>query len=410
MNEIINLDNISLHLLNERNHKGFLKLFSNKFILKNINYDFIKINMKCMSLSYVKKLYNNLKELDDYFGYVIYLNNKIIGYMDGVIDLKNAYLRLSILPDYLVQNIMDILYKIITRSLFEALNVDVIYFRYNEIYNSFIKKNPFILKREKVFGREDYFLLIKDFLKKLYILDDMYESEYSASKKVLGGIIYSDVENPLKYMSNYFSLNEKYSQNDLKSYYDYCIKNNMEFAEFKVMGNFNENLFSFMGEYEDDRILYYAADSRVYKNIKNNNDDIVLTKIGKLHADDFIRVIYLESKKFGEAYAKKNSKRLYDVILNPKCKIKYYFVYKDDIPIAYISAYMHEGILKLEDFVVSPKYRGMGYGKALFRYVIKKYHSKFCYVVVEEDSEAKKIYEHFGFKLVGDGHLVRKIF
>ena len=67
MLDVIGVDNISLRLLDERNHKGFLKIFSNKAILKNVNYDFINIDMKCASLYDVKRLYNKLKGLNYYF-------------------------------------------------------------------------------------------------------------------------------------------------------------------------------------------------------------------------------------------------------------------------------------------------------------------------------------------------------
>ncbi|MCR5705498.1 MAG: GNAT family N-acetyltransferase [Acholeplasmatales bacterium] len=410
MIDVISVDNISLRLLDDRNHKGFLKIFSNKPILKNINCDFINVDMKCTSLKDVKRLYNDLKRIKYYYGYMIYVSGHIVGYLDGIIENSKAYLRMNILPNSITHNLLSTIFEALYNNLFTALNVELVYLRYHKIFGDVIKKYPFILVREKLFGREDYFVLKRDLVKRLFAIDDLYTAEYAESKKVACGTLYEDSLNPLKYATTYLSLNKHYTKDDIKWYYDDAIKNKRGFVQYNVMGPIKDSMFSFIDGYEDERCLYYVSDSKVLDNIHIKASDYRVEEITPRLADDFLRVIYVESKRFGEGYAKANAKRLYDVILNPECRIKYYFIYKDNIPFGYISAYLDGDILKLEDFIISKNFRGKGYGMALLKEAALKHKSKLIYVVTLAEDDAKDIYNHMGFKCVGECHMVRKIF
>ena len=410
MLDVIGVDNISLRLLDERNHKGFLKIFSNKTVLKNINYDFINIDMKCASLYDVKRLYNKLKDLNYYFGYMIYLSGHIIGYIDGIIDSSKAYLRMSILPDFINHNMLSTIFEALNTYLFKELNVSYVYLKHNKIFGDIIKKYPFILVREKMFSNDYYFVLIRGLVDRLFAIDNNYENEYAEKKNILCGTMYYDDKNPLKYSTTYLALNPHYTKDDIRWYYDDRVKNKKGFVQYNFVGKTKESMFSFIDDYEDERCLYYVGFSKVLDNISIKVNDYRIEMVTSNIADDFLRVMYVESKRFGEAYGRENAKRQYDVILNEECKIKYYFIYKDNIPIGYLSAYLDGDILKLEDFIISKSYRGMGYGMALFKEVAKKYKSKLIYVVTSACDDAKDIYAHIGLKCVGECHMLRKIF
>lgn len=408
MNDLITVDNIRLKTLDERNHKGFLKIFSNKYILKNINTDFISQNMKCSSLKDCKTLYKNILSLENYFGYVVFQNNNVVGYIDGIIDNDKAYIRLNILKEYLNERVLSKVFKIISNNLFDKTNVANVYLKYSPDYKQALKKSEFILLKSKLFSAEDYFVLVRGIREKLYTIDDLYTKEFSESKRVACGTIFKDTFLPDKYLNNYISLNKTYLSDDIKWYYSEALREKLDFVAFKAL-DYKESSFSFIRGYEHDRLSHYLADYNTINKIVSKKN-VVIKEVSKDIDDDFIRVMYVESKACGEGYAKRNSKRMYDVILNDNCKVKYYFLYKDNVVIGYISAFICGDYLKLEDFKISNKYRCMGYGKTLLKGVCKKYNAKYIYLLCESNSQSVSFYKHLGFKNVSNIHMIRKIF
>lgn len=404
MSKEIVVDNLSFKLIDDRNHFGLLKIFSNKNVIKYLNNDFISINMKVKNLENVKNLYKALTKLKEYFGYFVFYHNKIVAYIDGIRRGKNSFVRLNFIQADNLDYILDQCFKFIELNE----EADACFIKHNKILTEALRKSKFLRHKRRVFFSDEYFVLYKNILKRLIEVDNAYTAEFSKYKKVVGGIAFYDDKFKDKHMNNYLMLDNYYTADDLKWYYHECKKNYLGFSSYKGINTFNESMFSFLAPYEHENIVYLCAEGDISEYLENKHPAAIIKAISEDTADDFIRVMYLESKSYGEDFAKRNAARYYDVVVNGNGNIKYYFIYIDNMAVGFVSAICKDRILKLEDFYISPQYQRMGYGETLFRYVIQRYDYRLIYVVALKNSSVVEMYKKWGLKLIGEGFIIRK--
>lgn len=237
---------------------------------------------------------------------------------------------------------------------------------------------------------------------KLYRIDNLYNEEFSKKISTHAGDVYYDIKNPNKYLTNYLDLSDSYDIHSINWYIEESKKNYKSFAVFKCI-NYKSELF------KDSDII--KLKHLIAKNVKiDSSNNYIIKKIDDSNYLDMMKVFYLEYKDANEEFANTNAKRFYDVIVKHKSKIDYYFIYNGNVPVGYLSAFLYDGILKLENFGVSKKYQGLGYGKALFKYVVSLYKYDYLYVLTEENSNAIEIYKSWGFIEAGESYLIRKLY
>lgn len=67
--------------------------------------------------------------------------------------------------------------------------------------------------------------------------------------------------------------------------------------------------------------------------------------------------------------------------------------------------FIHEGVAKIEDFAVIPKYQRKGYGTTILKFLIDIAIKENChtiYLVTDEDDTAKEMYKKIGFNKIGE--------
>lgn len=234
-------------------------------------------------------------------------------------------------------------------------------------------------------------------------LDNLYVEEFASKLVIDNYIIYHDYKQSDKKMHNYIYL-EEYSKKDIDWYYNYALKNKYETICYFIKDYLDTLDFN---EYDVDilNIGYFASDINELNIIPNVQANVV--KMTNENEIDFFIVMYLECLKYGDNYAKINANRYKEVILNNDSKIAYYFVYKGNKPIGFLSVLEYEDIIKIEDFCILKLYRNQGYGKTLFKEVIDIYkNKKYVYLAADLDDTVISMYENWGFKKIGKSYFV----
>ncbi|MGM9971657.1 MAG: GNAT family N-acetyltransferase [Anaeroplasmataceae bacterium] len=239
-------------------------------------------------------------------------------------------------------------------------------------------------------------------------IDNKYVSEFSKVIKVLNYEIYHDNNLENKYFHNYIYL-PSYTLDDIKWYYNYSKKNKYPACVYFIKEGFNIIDFSFFKDVEVVKLLYMYASINIKNNLKYKKD-VLLKQVDKSIEDDFIGVLYMDNRIFGDDYSMKNALRYKNVIIDNNSKIKYYFMYDNSVVIGYISVLADNDIIKIEDFSILKPYRKQGYGETLFKYILELYKNyKYVYLVADYDDTPKNMYKKWGFKELSNSYLVRVI-
>ena len=90
-------------------------------------------------------------------------------------------------------------------------------------------------------------------------------------------------------------------------------------------------------------------------------------------------------------------------------RIKYHFengyiVYNGEKRIGFLKYVCAEKSIYLVQIQVEPNYQGQGYGNQLLQYLVEKSEELKCRVHLEvlKKNPARKLYEKFGFKIIGE--------
>jgi spore maturation protein CgeE len=82
-----------------------------------------------------------------------------------------------------------------------------------------------------------------------------------------------------------------------------------------------------------------------------------------------------------------------------------YICYDNNAVMGTCDLFIDNGIAKIEDFSVVPKYQRQGYGTTILRFLIDLALNENChtiYLVTDEDDTAKEMYQKIGFSKIGE--------
>ena len=131
--------------------------------------------------------------------------------------------------------------------------------------------------------------------------------------------------------------------------------------------------------------------------------------------DDFFKVedlvfldVTYDSENCGEDFCNRRARRRGDVYLSEE-PLSSYICYYNKMPVGKCDLFLHEGIAKIEDFVVLPSYQRRGVGTTILKYIMDQALSSgadVIYLVADEDDTPKEMYLKLGFEKAGDSYAI----
>ena len=114
----------------------------------------------------------------------------------------------------------------------------------------------------------------------------------------------------------------------------------------------------------------------------------------------------------GEDFCVRRDRRRGEVYLS-NSSIESYICYYEGEPAGNCDLFLYDGMAKIEDFTVLPRYQRRGLGTAILKHLIGAAFSKgarIIYLTTDEDDTPKELYMKLGFEKVSDSYaLFRKL-
>lgn len=152
-----------------------------------------------------------------------------------------------------------------------------------------------------------------------------------------------------------------------------------------------------------DTLIYMAIDVKKYNLLRKNNSVI---REAKEH-EDLENIININIEDYapivGRSYATRRINRKIEVYKNDENNLKSIICYDGNVPVGSCEVIAYKKAVKIEDFGILEKFQNKGFGSSILRYVIEKAYIEnedIAYVITENNSVAKNIYEKLGFKQV----------
>ncbi|HSQ87542.1 GNAT family N-acetyltransferase [Romboutsia sp.] len=168
----------------------------------------------------------------------------------------------------------------------------------------------------------------------------------------------------------------------------------------------NDSLLSIL-EYKPQLSItgYYSFNISNFSNL-NNLDSCTIKKVINQEMVEDILFCDLEhdEKKLGKDFCTRRCYRRGKVYTSDK-GVDSYVCYHNGNIIGSCDLFIHNGVAKIEDFAVRPKYQRKGYGTSILKALIGTSIKENChtiYLVTDEDDTPKEMYEKIGFHKVGE--------
>lgn len=245
---------------------------------------------------------------------------------------------------------------------------------------------------------EDAFVLMKQMILWRDI-EEAYITTFCKKEVHKDYIYYHDDELKSKYYHNYYVCDNDDSIMEALYPRD-------GFVQFELKHPYTGKL---KFRYHENEVEYHST---IYGIQILRDTEYKVKKVEESDREELTRILYLDSKIYGEEYAKANSKREVGVALDLK-KTDWYFVYDKEKPVGFICSFLYNDAAKLEDFCILDEYQKKGYGQALFRFVLedlKKRNIHDIYLTADLEDTPKLMYERMGFMEVGRSYKVREVF
>ncbi|MGG7164618.1 GNAT family N-acetyltransferase [Clostridium ihumii] len=145
---------------------------------------------------------------------------------------------------------------------------------------------------------------------------------------------------------------------------------------------------------------FYSFNLSKLSKLNSREDCIVKIVSNKKMLDDILFCdLAHDEETLGRDFCTRRCYRRGQVYLSDK-GVNSYICYHNDKIIGNCDLFIHNGVAKIEDFAVIPKYQRMGYGTTILKHLINialKENCIICYLDTDEDDTAKEMYEKIGF-------------
>jgi len=219
-------------------------------------------------------------------------------------------------------------------------------------------------------------------------------------------------DNELKdmYYHNYTYINRPMDETELKNIIEDEIELRLleesKFCNILLRPTVDVSLLSILG-YNPERSKngYYSFDISQFSKLK----EVIGCTIKKVSSEEMIEDILFcdlqhDEESLGKDFCTRRSYRRGKVYVSDK-GVNAYICYHNGNIIGNCDLFIDNGVAKIEDFAVIPKYQRNGYGttilKALIDIAIKE-NCHLIYLVTDEDDTAKGMYQKNGFNKIGE--------
>jgi spore maturation protein CgeE len=179
-----------------------------------------------------------------------------------------------------------------------------------------------------------------------------------------------------------------------------------DFCNIILNGIVNDSLLSSLTYKPQSSISgYYSFNLSNFSNL-NNLDGCKIKKVINQEMVEDILFCDLEhdEKKLGKDFCTRRCYRRGKVYTSDK-GVDSYICYHNGNIIGSCDLFIHNGLAKIEDFAVIPKYQRKGYGTSILKALIGTSIKENChtiYLVTDEDDTPKEMYEKIEFYKVGE--------
>lgn len=149
---------------------------------------------------------------------------------------------------------------------------------------------------------------------------------------------------------------------------------------------------------------YLLTDNKLIASWREVEDCKVIVQADKKAVEDGIKLdVATDGTRLGEDFCTRRARRFGEVSMNHP-DFYNHLIYKDDECIGNCALFVHNGVAKVENFVIHPDQRGKGYGITLFKAVCQKaleLGANAIYLNADEEDTPKELYKKLGFIKVG---------
>ncbi|MBC8060083.1 MAG: GNAT family N-acetyltransferase [Clostridiaceae bacterium] len=150
---------------------------------------------------------------------------------------------------------------------------------------------------------------------------------------------------------------------------------------------------------------YYSFDISHFAKLNALSGCIIKRVDNKEMIDDILYCdLQHDEKKLGRDFCTRRCYRRGKVYVSDKGANSYVCYHNGNI-IGNCDLFIHNGVAKIEDFAVIPKYQRKGYGTTILKSLIEialKENSHTIYLVTGEEDTAKEMYQKIGFNKIGE--------
>lgn len=235
-------------------------------------------------------------------------------------------------------------------------------------------------------------------------IEDAYLQCFAKFSYQDGYVRVYDQEQPDKYVHNFYLISESASAEALIKLYN--ADRQMSFIFFKSKREISTPL---LADFKQEHIIYMHTGIWHIHPLKAVSCRIKI-------ADDSDRnrleiFLYEASKKYGQAYARKNAKRLAAMALDAH-KIEYFIIFgaSNEI-IGAVHSFTYQDFAKIEEFLIAESFRHRGYGSALLSYAVEYLKKKGIHDIVlcaDTLDTPRLMYGRMGFSVCGEYYFYGK--
>ncbi|MGL4913963.1 MAG: GNAT family N-acetyltransferase [Romboutsia sp.] len=237
-----------------------------------------------------------------------------------------------------------------------------------------------------------------------------YQKCFSKSYEKENIVRFRDDELPDMYYHNYTYIENEMNKLQLQNAIDKEITVRLyekgSFCNLVLNGNIHPSIIDNISpKPEVSRNGYYNFDISKFSNLSGVNGCFVKKVVNQEMLDDVLFCdLQHDEEILGKEFCYRRCYRRGNVYLSNE-NINSYICYHNSNVIGNCDLFIYNGIAKIEDFAVIPRYQRMGYGTNILKSLINTALKENChtiYLVADEEDTPIQMYKKLGFSKVGE--------
>ena len=185
----------------------------------------------------------------------------------------------------------------------------------------------------------------------------------------------------------------------------HCLSKGKKYCNLIFSGSVNDLLISYFKKQPEVTIYgFYVFDKLFLSKLKGKENCVVVKVDSTEMVEEIVQLDLEQYGDWGTDFCNRRGRRNGKVYL-AKDGVESFICYDNGVAIGKCDLFINDGVAKIEDFDVLPKYQRKGYGSALLKEIICKaleQNAKLIYLVTDEYDTAKEMYLKIGFEKAGE--------